>query len=161
MTTNSHDTELRQNVLIASCSRYENAERTVDFLSDYGFPAQKMSIVGRGLEGVEQPTGRLTSTASAWHGAVSGAVAGAVVGWLFDWFGLMAPVISGLLLALTGGALGALTGAVVGWLIHLSTDGRRDRHATPSFRARSYDLFVDAAHADQATAALRSTTDQD
>jgi hypothetical protein len=84
-----------------------------------------------------------------------------VVGWLFDWFGLMAPVISGLLLALTGGALGALTGAVVGWLIHLSTDGRRDRHATPSFRARSYDLFVDAAHADQATAALRSTTDQD
>jgi hypothetical protein len=99
MTTNSHDTELRQNVLIASCSRYENAERTVDFLSDYGFPAQKMSIVGRGLEGVEQPTGRLTSTAAAWHGAVSGAVAGAVVGWLFDWFGLMAPVISGLLLA--------------------------------------------------------------
>jgi hypothetical protein len=55
MTTNSHDTELRQNVLIASCSRYENAERTVDFLSDYGFPAQKMSIVGRGLEGSNSP----------------------------------------------------------------------------------------------------------
>jgi predicted lipid-binding transport protein (Tim44 family) len=133
----------------------------VDFLSDYGFPAQKMSIVGRGLEGVEQRTGRLTSTAAAGRGAVPGAVTGASVGWLFDWFGLMTPLISGLLLTLTGGVLGALIGAVVGWLTHLSTGGRRDLRETPGFRARSYDLFVDAEHADQATAALRSTTDQD
>ena len=161
MTTHSHDTELRQNVLIASCSRYENAERAVDFLTDYGFPAQKMSIVGRGLEGVQQLPGQLTRAAAVARGAASGAVTGASVGWLFGWLDLMAPLISGLLLALTGGVLGALIGAVVGWLTHPSTGARRDLRTTPSFRARSYDVFVDAEHADQATAALRSTTDQD
>jgi hypothetical protein len=82
MTIHSRETELRQNVLIASYSQYENAERAVDFLSDYGFPARRMSIVGRGLEWVEQITGRLTTASATRRGAASGALAGALVGWL-------------------------------------------------------------------------------
>ena len=161
MTIHTRETELRQNVLIASYSQYEDAERAVDFLSDYGFPVRKMSIVGRGLECAEQITGRPTTASAAVRGATSGAVAGALVGWLFGWFDWMTPLISWLLLVLYGSVLGALVGAVVGWLAHLSTGGRRDVHSVPSFRARTYDLFVDAEHADQATAALRSASEQE
>jgi hypothetical protein len=60
-----------------------------------------------------------------------------------------------------GSVLGALAGALVGWLAHLSTGNRRDFRSAPSFRARTYDLFVDVEHAEQATAALRTASDPD
>jgi hypothetical protein len=160
MTIHIREAELRQNVLIASYAQYEDAERAVDLLSDYGFPVRKMSIVGRGLEWAEQITGRLTTASATARGATSGAGAGALVGWLFGTFDWMTPLISWLLLVLYGSVLGALVGATVGWLAHLGTGNRRDVRPVPSFRARTYDLFVDAEHADQATAALRSATNQ-
>ncbi|MCT2585111.1 general stress protein [Actinophytocola gossypii] len=155
MTPPTEDTTQRPSVVIASYPRYADAERAVDFLSDNGFPVRHTAIVGRGLEWVEQVTGRLTALTAAGRGAASGAVAGALLGWLLGLFNWMAPVISGLLVALYGAVIGAVIGAIVGWLSHLGTGGRRDFSSVPNLRAESYDLLVEAEVSDDAARALR------
>ncbi|HEX2133267.1 MAG TPA: general stress protein [Actinophytocola sp.] len=159
MTPPTQDTGRRPGVVIASYPDYADAERAVDFLSDNGFPVRHTAIVGRGLEWVEQVTGRLTGLTAAGHGAASGAVAGALLGWLLGLFNWMAPVVSGLLVALYGAVIGAVIGAIVGWLSHLGTGGRRDFRSVPNFRAQSYDLLVDTEVADRAAQALRTRSE--
>ena len=46
--------------VIASFTRYEEAQELVDRLSDNGFPVDRVAIVGRDLQYVEQVTGRMT-----------------------------------------------------------------------------------------------------
>jgi len=141
--------------VIASFDDYRDAERVVDQLSDSGFPVDRVAIVGRGLEMVEQVTGRLTNFSAMGRGAASGAVAGLLIGWLFGAFNWVAPLISGLLLALYGVVVGAVIGAVVGLVGHVATGGRRDFRSLSGVQAASFDVLVDADVADRAVQALR------
>ena len=55
---------------------YPTAQRTVDFLSDEGFPVQNCMIVGTDLKQVERITGRLTSGRVAAGGHLQWTVGG-------------------------------------------------------------------------------------
>ena len=44
---------------IATYANYSDAERAVDYLSDNGFPVQRVAIVGSDVRPVEQVVGRL------------------------------------------------------------------------------------------------------
>lgn len=55
--------------VIASYGRYREAERTVDHLSDRGFPVEQTAIAAQGLRFVEQVTGRRTVARAAAEGA--------------------------------------------------------------------------------------------
>jgi hypothetical protein len=41
---------------------YRDAERAVNYLADNGFPVERVAIVGRELELLQQVTGRLTAS---------------------------------------------------------------------------------------------------
>lgn len=145
---------------VATYHSYEEAERAVDYLSDHDFPVQRTVIVGRGLDMVEQITGRYTYWSAAGKGAANGAVVGALFGWLFGLFGWVAPLIADLLLALYGALFGAVIGGVLGALLgiagHAGTAGRRDFSSVPHFRAESYQLLADADVADRAQQMLNA-----
>jgi hypothetical protein len=128
----------------------------VDYLSDRDFPVQRTAIVGRGLEMVEQITGRVTYLSAAGRGAASGAVAGALIGWLFGLLDWVTPLIASLLLALYGALFGAVIGALIGLAGHALSGGRRDFSSMPGFRAQSHDILVDADVADEAVNLLAS-----
>ncbi|RZQ64558.1 general stress protein [Amycolatopsis suaedae] len=152
--------QLKPQQVVGSYATYAQAEQAVDYLSDHDFPVQHTAIVGRGLESVEQVTGRLTFLTAAGRGAAAGAAVGALFGWLFGLFGWIAPLLTDLLLALFGAlygaVLGALIGAGLGLLGHALSRGRRDFTSRQVFRARSHDLLVDCEVASGATNLLQS-----
>jgi hypothetical protein len=129
--------------VVASYSSYRDAERAVDHLSDNDFPVDRVSIVGRDLEYVEQVTGRMTYGAAALRGALSGAMVGLLVGWLFAVFNWFNAVIGWGWLILDGLWFGAVVGAVFGLLAHALTGGRRDFASIGGMRANRYELLVD------------------
>jgi Heat induced stress protein YflT domain len=53
-----------------------DAERAVDYLSDQRFEVNRVAIVGRELEYVEQILGRMNYGTAALRGASSGALVG-------------------------------------------------------------------------------------
>src|SRR4051812_41114048 len=71
---------------VAAGAKYEDAERAVDWLSDQGFPVERVSIVGTGLRSVEQVLGRVTTGRAAAMGAAQGAWLGLLFGLLFGLF---------------------------------------------------------------------------
>lgn len=144
--------------VIATFDNYADAERAVDFLSDQRFPVNRVAIVGRDLEYVEQVLGRLNYGGAALRGAASGALVGALIGWVFGIFSWIDPLTTALLLALYGVIFGAVVGALMGLLVHALQRGRRDFHAVSSLVPRSYDLVADVEVADQALRLL-STAD--
>ncbi|WP_344749993.1 general stress protein [Streptosporangium vulgare] len=66
--------------VLAGYDNYLAAQRTVDALSDAGFPVENVAIVGSDLKLEETVTGRMTNGRAALTGAGSGAAFGAVVG---------------------------------------------------------------------------------
>src|SRR5258705_13630351 len=68
--------------VIATFDNYADAERAVDYLSDQRFEVNRVAIVGRDLEYVEQVLGRLNYGGAALRGAGSGALVGALIGLL-------------------------------------------------------------------------------
>src|SRR3954470_13716989 len=116
---------------VASFDRYSDAERAVDFLADRRFPVERVSIVGRDLEYVEQVTGRMTYGRAALNGALTGALIGLLVGWLFTVFDWFNPVVARGWLILDGLWFGLLVGALYGLLLHWLTRGRRDFSSVP------------------------------
>jgi hypothetical protein len=144
--------------VIATFDNYADAERAVDFLSDRGFPVDRVAIVGRNLEYVEQVLGRLNYGGAALRGAASGALVGALIGWIFGIFSWIAPLTTGLLLALYGVVFGAVVGALMGLLVHALQRGRRDFRAVSGLVPKSYDIVTDVDVADQALQLL-STAD--
>jgi hypothetical protein len=129
--------------VVASYSTYRDAERAVDHLSDNNFPVERVSIVGRDLEFVEQVTGRMTYAGAALHGMLSGALVGTLVGWLFAVFSWFDPVIGWGWLILDGLWFGAVVGALFGLLSHAMLGGRRDFASVGAMRANRYELLVD------------------
>jgi hypothetical protein len=140
--------------VVATFDSYAEAERAVDALSDRGFPVERVAIVGRDLQIVEQVTGRLTTAGAALRGMVSGAVAGFFIGWLFGVFDWVDPVVATIWLAIDGLWFGALIGLVVGLVAHLLTGGRRDFSSLRTMQAAHYDLLVDDDAADEALRTL-------
>ena len=128
---------------IATFQNYADAEQAVDALSDRGFPVERVAIVGRDLELVEQVTGRLDYPRAALRGAAGGAVTGVLIGWIFGLLSWINPLISALLLALYGLVFGAIVGAAFGLLVHAMQRGRRDFASATFVRPSQYELMVD------------------
>ena len=82
--------------VIATFDNYADAERAVDYLSDQRFEVDRLAIVGRELEYVEEILGRMDYGTAALRGAGSGAVVGALIGWIFGLFNWVEPLISAL-----------------------------------------------------------------
>jgi hypothetical protein len=146
--------------VVATFDNYADAERAVDFLSDHRFPVNRVAIVGRDLEYVEQVLGRLNYGGAALRGASSGALVGALIGWIFGIFNWIAPLTTSLLLALYGVIFGAILGALMGLLVHALQRGRRDFHAVSGLAPKSYDVVADVDVADQALQLLSSADNQ-
>ena len=136
--------------VIATFDNYADAERAVDYLSDRGFEVNRVAIVGRDLEYVEQVLGRLTYGGAALRGAGSGALVGALIGWIFGLFNWIAPLVSALVLAGYGLIFGAIMGALFGLLAHALQRGQRDFRSIGGFRPSSYDVVADVQVADRA-----------
>jgi len=116
--------------VIATFDNYADAERLVDYLSDQRFEVNRVAIVGRELEYLEQVLGRLNYGGAALRGAGSGALVGALIGWIFGLFNWIEPLISALVLAGYGLVFGAIVGALFGLLVHALQRGQHD--STPS-----------------------------
>ena len=136
---------------VATYSSYREAERAVDFLSDQGFPVERVAIVGTGLRFVEQVAGRVTTGRAALTGAVQGAVIGLLFALLFGLF-FTGPGFLGLLLYAI--VLGAVFGALFGALGHTALGGSRDFASVSSTQADRYEVQVDESHAAQAKEVL-------
>src|ERR1700744_3469031 len=105
--------------VIATFDNYADAERAVDDLADQQFEVERVTIVGRDLELVEQVTGRMKYAWSALRGAAAGALTGALIGWIFGLFNWLYPLIAGLVLAGYGLIFGAAVGAFTGLLVYV------------------------------------------
>jgi hypothetical protein len=126
---------------VATYPSYRDAERTVDFLSDRGFPVERVAIVGTGLKTVEQVAGRLTTGRAALVGAAQGAMIGLVFALLFGLFFTVAEAFLGVLLY--GLIAGTLFGAAFAAIAQASQGGRRDFASVTAMQAERYELQVD------------------
>ena len=142
--------------VVSSHQNYAEAERDVDYLADNGFPVERVSIVGRGLEYVEQVTGRMGYGEAALRGVVTGGLVGLLIGWLFAVFNWFDPVVARGWLIFDSLWFGMLTGALIWVLTHALLGGRRDFSSVPAMRAQRYEVLVDEAVADEAERMLSS-----
>jgi hypothetical protein len=138
-------------VQVSTYDDYASAQRTVDFLSDNGFPVEQTAIVGTDLKMVENVLGRLTTARAALAGAASGA-----------WFGLLIGLLIGIFSAsawwrvlIAAIVIGAVWGAIFGGIAHAATGGRRDFSSRTSLQAGHYAVNVGEDHAEEATLMLR------
>jgi hypothetical protein len=131
---------------LATYDDYATAQKTVDFLSDQGFPVENCMIVGTDLKQMERITGRLTTGRVAVHGAMSGLWFGLLVGILFSFFGTgnaLAAIISTMVLGLLFGLIWSLVG-------YAMTGGRRDFSSVTQVVATKYEVLVEHKVAAQA-----------
>ena len=135
---------------IATYNSYRDAERAVDYLSDNGFPVDKVAIIGSDLKLVEQVTGRMTYGGAALRGAVSGAFAGLLIGWLFALLNWFEPIMASFALILWAFLFGAVIGAIFGLIVHAMQRGRRDFASVRAMTPSRYEVVADEAVADQA-----------
>ncbi|MEU4405645.1 general stress protein [Streptosporangium sp. NPDC023963] len=141
--------------VLAGYDNYLAAQRTVDGLSDAGFPVENVAIVGSDLKLEETVTGRMTNGRAALTGAGSGAAFGAVVGMFLGLF--TSTTLSFFVLVLWAALWGAVMGAAFGFINHMFTGGKRDFASRSAIVAGRYDVLVAASHMDHARAILEST----
>ena len=119
---------------------YATAQKTVDFLSDEGFPVQNCMIVGTDLKQMERITGRLTTGRVALNGALSGIWLGLFVGLIFSFFGnpdhVLAEIISTMILGLVFGVIWSLLGFAM-------QRGPRDFSSVSQVIATRYEVLVE------------------
>jgi hypothetical protein len=154
--TTPPDSEDAQGVPIGSFAGYADAVAAVDRLAADGFPVERVAIVGRDLQMVEDVTGPATAPRTAARGAGTGALIGALVGWLLGAVGAVDPLVSGLLLALYGILVGAALGALAGLAGHLLHLRRHDFSSVGTMRVGRYEVVADAEVAERASALLAS-----
>ncbi|WP_370240476.1 general stress protein [Aeromicrobium sp.] len=125
---------------------YAAAQRTVDFLSDEGFPVQNCMIVGTDLKRIERITGRLTYNRVALGGIGSGLWLGLFVGLIFSIFteentlGVIASTM----------VLGAAFGVIMALVGYAATRGQRDFSSVTQVVATRYEVLVEHKVAAQA-----------
>ena len=149
--TESEPTRRTPRRVVASYASYAEAQRAVDYLSDEGFPVERISIVGEDLWFVEQVTGRMGYGRAALQGASLGAVIGVLLGFFLGLFSLIDPVVSALILALYGLVFGAILGAILGLVSHALSGGRRDFSSVGGIEADRYNVMVDEEVAEEAS----------
>jgi hypothetical protein len=125
---------------VAAGADYAEAERAVDWLSDHGFPVERVSIVGSGLRSVEQVVGRVTTGRAAAMGAAQGAWLGLLFGLLFGLF-FTGTAFFGVVLY--GLVAGVIWGSVWGAVVQYAQRGRRDFGSVTQTRADRYEVQVD------------------
>jgi hypothetical protein len=136
--------------LVSSYDTYVEAQTAVDSLADRKFPVERLTIVAGNLRFVEQVTGRLGYGGAMVQGAASGGLVGAVLGFILGLFGMVTPLISGLLLAFWGLLIGAIIGGIIGLIGHAMMGGQRDFSSVAGFQAGRYDLMAAADAAGEA-----------
>ena len=132
---------------VATYGSYPEAERAVDFLSDEGFPVERVAIVGTGLKTVEQVAGRLTTGRAALMGATQGATLGLFFGLLFSLF-FEGPDFLGVILY--GLVVGTIFGTVFGAVGQAAQGGRRDFASVRGMQAERYEIQVEHEHSARA-----------
>jgi hypothetical protein len=132
---------------VAAGASYAEAERAVDWLSDHGFPVERVSIVGTGLRSVEQVVGRVTTGRAAAMGAAQGAWVGLLFGFFFGLFFTGAAFLG---VVLYGLVAGIVWGGLWGWLVQYAQRGRRDFGSVTDTRAAQYEVQVDDGVAGEA-----------
>jgi hypothetical protein len=140
--------------VVASYAGYRDAEKAVNYLADNRFPVERVAIVGRELELVQQVTGRLTAVDAAARGALTGAVTGVLIGWLFAIFTWFDPRIASGWLIIDGLWFGALVGILMGLVMYLVTKSRRRFDAISTMQPKYFDIAVDELYADDAARML-------
>ncbi len=146
--------------VIATFDNYADAERAVDYLSDQHFAVEKVAIIGRDLELVEQVLGRMNYGWAALRGATTGALTGALIGWIFGLFDWVRPLLASVTLACYGLIFGA------SWVLcsvcscMRCNGGRRDFASVYSLQPRHYEVLADVEVADEATRLLAGRTDR-
>ena len=138
MTTRPGDAERGQ--VIASVDEYGKAQKIVDTLSDEGFPVDRVAIVGRDLQMIEDVTGRKRYGRAALEGAGSGAVTGALIGVFLSLFSLWTATVTWIGMIASWIVLGAIVGAVLGVIGHALQRGRRDFSSVSRMRAGTYEV---------------------
>jgi len=136
---------------VASYASYEGARNAVDRLADEDFPLDRVSILGHGLNFVEQVTGRRGWVSAALSGAATGAGIGALFGFVAGLFNWVEPLVSAFALAFYGLILGALLGLVFG-LVSKAAGGSYS--SVGGMQADRYDLVVDHEVAESARRVL-------
>jgi len=137
--------------VVATFEAHGDAVRAVDWLSDEGFPVQRIAIVGRDLQSIEQVTGRVTTGRAAVQGATQGAIIGFFFALLFGIF-FAGPAFFGLLVYAV--VMAAIFGALLGAVGHAALGGTRDFGTISGMQASSYDVLVDEEAADEAATVL-------
>jgi hypothetical protein len=133
---------------VAAGANYEDAERAVDWLSDQGFPVERVSIVGTGLHSVEHVIGRVTTGRAAAMGAAQGAWLGLLFGLFFGVFFSNAAAFFGVVLY--GLVAGIVWGALLRAIFQYMQRGRRDFGSVTETRADRYEVQVDDGVAGEA-----------
>ena len=123
--------------------KYEDAQKSVDFLSDHEFPVENCMIVGTDLKQVERVTGRLSTGRVALGGLLSGVWMGLFIGLIFSFFGEG----SGLTIILSTIAFGALFGVIWALVGYAATRGQRDFSSVSRIVATRYEVLVEHKHA--------------
>jgi hypothetical protein len=144
--------------VIGSYTEYADAERAVDYLSDRGFPVERVTIVGHDLRLIEKVLGRVGYKEAMLRAASGGAFTGVLIGWIFGLFNWVDPILAGLLLALYGLIFGAIVGAVFGAVAHWAQGGRRDFASIRVMLPSRYEVLVDSEVADQALELLNQAS---
>jgi hypothetical protein len=139
---------------IGSYDSYSEAERAVDYLSDNGFPVERVAIIGSDVKLVEQVVGRLNYGGAALRGAGSGALTGLLIGWLFAVFNWFTPLLAAFTLVIYGLVFGAVIGALFGLVMHALQRGRRDFASVRVMTPTRYEVVADDEVADKAKTLL-------
>ncbi|TMR13454.1 hypothetical protein ETD86_30820 [Nonomuraea turkmeniaca] len=140
---------------IATYRSYQEAQKTVDFLSDHGFPVKGTLIVGVGLRSIEQVVARMTYLRAVGWGALSGAWFGLLIGLFLGLFTRAAlPLMGVMLWALLWGAI---AGAIFGLIAHAVQGGHRDFVSEAGLVADKYEVLVESEHAAKAHELLGKT----
>lgn len=145
---------------LATFTEYSEAQRTVDQLSDAGFPVDQVSIVWNRLRHVEHVTGRLTILGAAARGAASGAWFGLLFGFLMVGFAELDNDTEPFAVVLTYVLLGALFVALWAALRHWGKQGTRDFSTRDRLDAESFDVWVHRDHLAEATRITGTTTER-
>lgn len=153
--TGTAPSDSRARKTVASYPSYAEAEHAVDSLSDQGVAVDHVAIVGKGLQSVEQVTGRMTAGRAALVGLGEGALIGTLFALLFGIF-FNGPDFGYLLLysVVTGGFFGVTVGLIE---YAVDSDGRRDFVSETSVSADRYEVQADDEVAAEVRSSLAST----
>jgi hypothetical protein len=119
--------------------KYEQAQKSVDFLSDHEFPVENCMIVGTDLKQVERVTGRLTTGRVALGGLLSGVWMGLFIGLIFSFFGTG----NGLAIIVSTIVVGAFFGVIWALVGYAATRGQRDFSSVSRIVATRYEVLVE------------------